>query len=505
MDQYLIYLRKSRSDIGTEDIADVLARHEDVLVQFASRQRLSIGAIYREVVSGESIDARPFMKRLLREVRSGLWAGVLVIEVERLARGDTQDQGIIQQAFYYSNTKIITPVKTYDPMNEFDMEFFEFGLFMSRREYKAITRRMKMGRISSQMEGKYVGSKTPYGYEKVKLKGEKGFTLRPVPEQAETVKLIFDMYLDRGLGPIYIARELNALGIPNYHGKPWTHYSVTAVLKNQVYTGVIVSGRRNCVKRMNADGEIIVGRPIADNIKVYPGLHEAIVSPETYQKVVEKMQSRCVPTITTNNSVKNPFRGLVSCGVCGLKMQRKLFKGVPQLICVNPECDNSSIRFSIFEARVVETLEAMLNDLNVSLRKTPKKDSSRVVMLEKAIKDFDAEHAELEKQRSSLHDLLERGVYDADTFVARSKNITERIDAILSQKKNALNELSIENKPALTPRKAIRILELFKRSTDMREANELIRKFVESIVFTREAGGRWCDQDNFTLDIHLKL
>ena len=47
-----------------------------------------------------------------------------MVEVERLARGDTKDQGTIAEAFKYTNTKIITPTKIYDPQNEFDEEYF---------------------------------------------------------------------------------------------------------------------------------------------------------------------------------------------------------------------------------------------------------------------------------------------------------------------------------------------------------------------------------------------
>lgn len=65
---------------------------------------------------------------------AGQWDGVLVVEIERLARGDTEDQGAVAKAFQYSGTKIVTPLKTYDPGDEFDEEYFEFGLYMSRRE-----------------------------------------------------------------------------------------------------------------------------------------------------------------------------------------------------------------------------------------------------------------------------------------------------------------------------------------------------------------------------------
>lgn len=169
---YLIYLRKSRKDVELEQYGDeeTLARHERVLLDLAKTNGYEIGAIYREVVSGETISARPEMQRLISEVEQGLWDGVLVMEVERLARGDTIDQGIVARAFKLSSTKIVTPVKTYDPDNEYDEEYFEFGLFMSRREYKTINRRIQRGRVSAAKEGKYVSSTPPYGYDRVNLK-----------------------------------------------------------------------------------------------------------------------------------------------------------------------------------------------------------------------------------------------------------------------------------------------------------------------------------------------
>ena len=112
MEQYLIYLRKSRSDLEAEahGEGETLSRHEHTLLELAKRQHLNVTDIYREVVSGDTIAARPMMQRVLSEVEQGVWSGVLVMEVERLARGDTIDQGIIAQTFKFSGTKIITPV-----------------------------------------------------------------------------------------------------------------------------------------------------------------------------------------------------------------------------------------------------------------------------------------------------------------------------------------------------------------------------------------------------------
>ena len=136
MPTYAIYLRKSRKDAEAEahGEGETLARHKRILLDYAERNNLQITKIYQEIVSGESIASRPQMQQLLADTEQGLYDGVLVIEVERLARGDTIDQGIVAQTFKLSDTKIITPTKTYDPNNEFDEEYFEFGLFMSRRE-----------------------------------------------------------------------------------------------------------------------------------------------------------------------------------------------------------------------------------------------------------------------------------------------------------------------------------------------------------------------------------
>ncbi len=155
---YAIYLRKSREDIESEKYGEgeTLARHEKILTNLAKKRNLNISKIYREVVSGETISERKEMQKLLQDVENEKWNGVLVVEIERLARGDTADQGRVLRAFKYSHTKIITPIKTYDPDNEFDEEYFEFGLFMSRREYKTINRRLQRGREISVSEGKFV-------------------------------------------------------------------------------------------------------------------------------------------------------------------------------------------------------------------------------------------------------------------------------------------------------------------------------------------------------------
>lgn len=202
MNSVAIYLRKSR-DEENESRDVTLARHEKLLLEYCERNNLHVKKIYKEVVSGESIAARLEMQRLLLDISAGKYDGVVCIEIERLSRGNQVDQAEILEVFKKTHTKIYTLNKIYDfsTDNEIDEEFFEFGLFMSRREYKVICRRLARGRSAALLEGYYTGSVLPYGFTKEK-KG-KGFVLIPYDPEADIVRLIFDKFIN-GAGVPYL-------------------------------------------------------------------------------------------------------------------------------------------------------------------------------------------------------------------------------------------------------------------------------------------------------------
>lgn len=359
-----IYLRKSRADREAEarGEGETLARHERILLDLAKRRGCHIGAIYKEVVSGETISARPVMQQLLHEVESGMWDGVLVVEVERLARGDTIDQGVVSRAFQYSDTKIITPSKVYDPNNEFDEEYFEFGLFMSRREYKTIKRRLNAGRISSVKEGKYCGNRPPYGYERVKLEHEKGFSLRPIPQEAEVVRLIFHWYVDGAdgerLGMSKIVRKLNGMGILTQQRRDWTVASVSSILQNPVYAGKIRWLARKTVRKVE-NGSVTVCRPRSSDYLLVDGRHQPLISWDLYQKAVTLRKQNPPRPVSIHNTVKNPLSGIIFCKKCGRAMVRRPYAKRTQedtLICPYTSCSTVSSKLSLVEKAVVTAL-----------------------------------------------------------------------------------------------------------------------------------------------------
>ena len=101
---YCAYLRKSRRGEELEALGqgETLARHAQALNELAQRLGVRIARVYRELASGDTLAERPEARQLLEDVNAGMWDGVMAMDVDRLGRGDSIDQGVIMQSFLYS-------------------------------------------------------------------------------------------------------------------------------------------------------------------------------------------------------------------------------------------------------------------------------------------------------------------------------------------------------------------------------------------------------------------
>lgn len=370
MERYALYLRKSRADKDAEraeNTRDTLARHRAILLELAESKGISGEKIdvYEEVVSGDSISARPQIKKLIAAAEKHIYAGVLCMDIDRLARGDTVDQGIIARTFRLSNTLIITPKKIYDPSSEFDEEYFEFELFMARREFRMIGQRIQRGRVRSAGEGRFIGSKAPFGYDKVKLKNDKGYTLVENSDE-ETVRLIFKLYLS-GERKAAVADRLNALGIKPPKSEKWSASSVSNILNNPAYAGKIRWGHRKCVKELEK-GEIKTCRKTNENCVLADGLHKSIITQEDFEKAQLKSKRRTHQTEFTGRKMKNPLSGLIYCGICGKPLTR--LGENPRcrfetLRCPDKECPTVSSKLYLIENAIVKALNAYFPEIDI--------------------------------------------------------------------------------------------------------------------------------------------
>lgn len=518
---YCMYLRKSRSDVEAEQRGEgeTLARHESALLELSKKLHLPIATIHREVESGETISARPVMQQLLREVEAGVWDGVLVMEVERLARGDTIDQGIVAQAFKYSDTKIVTPAKIYDPANEYDEEYFEFGLFMSRREYKTINRRLQRGRLASVNEGKYVGNIPPYGYDRIKLEKQKGYTLCPNKDESPNVRLIYELYTKgkpqpdgtmRRLGVSLIAQELIALKIPA-RISTWKPDTISGILSNPVYMGKVKWGWRPQVKKV-VDGEIVCSRPCSTDYVLVDGLHEALVDEVTWQKAQQLRVSNRPTQIGRNHKMANPFAGLIVCGYCGHKMARRPYSnGYPtSLICRTLHCKNVSSQFTLVEKRALQALSDWLEEYKLTIKNNSMPHSNELMTAKyKALDKLNAEIATFDAQMDNIHNLLEQGVYTIDMFLERSKKLSDRCEDAKTERDELQKQLNAYKQKQQTLGQIVpkveHILSVYDQTEDPKLKNDLLKEVVDHIVYTKKEGGRWNPEKitDFKLDLYM--
>lgn len=501
---------------------ETLARHEKLLLELAKKRNYNVTQIYREVVSGETIAARPVMQHLLQEVEQGLWDGVIVVEVERLARGDTIDQGIMAQAFKYSNTLIITPLKVYDPNNEFDEEYFEFGLFMSRREYKTINRRLQRGRVASSKEGKYAGGRRPYGYERVRISNDKGWTLKPIDDEADIVRLIFKLYTDgqeqpdgsyRPIGCRVIGNILDKMeAAPPFTASYWLESTVRNILRNPVYIGKIRWNTKKRKKRVK-DGTVSYERitPPPEEQVLVDGLHPAIIEPDVFYKAQEILSRRGSNPVHKRAELQNPFAGLLYCGKCGRAMCRRSLNS-SMLLCPNKICSTVMSKFDIVEERILQALQQWLDSYRLEWEQgaSPTDEEIQIDIKRKAIIKAEKELETLSKQLARTHDLLEQGVYDTDTFLERSRSINERMTAA-KQSITDLSEALVEdeerdaNRVNIIP-KVEHLLSVYDELPDAQSKNDLLKDIIERIEYTKnEPSPRRGPFDNFELVLYPKL
>lgn len=490
------YLRKSRMEEGMET-EEVLAKHRQALAEYAAKHDIHIIETYYEVVSGESLYARPEMLRLLEDVEDGKYDAVLVMDLDRLSRGRMKDQGIILDAFRDSDTLIITPEKTYNLSDEIDDELAEFKTFMSRREYKIINKRLRRGLQQSIRSGCYVAN-APYGYKRVTI--DRKPTLEILEAEAQFVRMIFSMYL-QGHGCITIARHINALGARPHRSAEFTRSSIAKILTNPTYAGKIVWDQKKHIRRGSRGNakNIIIYQP-KEKWTVVDGLHPSIIDQETFDTAQAIMAGRYHPS-KNDGTIKSALAGLVKCSRCGRNMQKmNQHQRVAYLLCNTRGCC-AGAKFDFVEEAVLEQLRIILAGLEMDKPQI----SQNTAALETAEATLTAVRRELTTasgQKARLYELLEMGEYDIPTFRERMAAVKAKIEGLEAQEAKA--KASIEGITDTRPEeqaKKIRAILAAYETSDPPHRNAMLKSIINVIWYSKEKKTKPTD---FQLQIDLK-
>lgn len=486
------YLRKSRMEEGL-DTDEVLRRHRESLEECAQRHGLLVEEWYPEVISGESLYARPQMLRLLEDVEAGRFDAVLCMDLDRLSRGRMKDQGIILDAFKDSSTKIVTPDKVYDLSDEIDDELAEFKTFMSRREYKIITKRLRRGLKRSIQDGCYVAN-APYGYRKTVV--DRRPTLEIYEPEAKFVRLMYQMYA-AGYGCTAIAGQVNAMGARPHRSASFSRSSVAMILRNPTYVGKIVWDQKTHIRK-NAKGNpkhITIYNP-REKWTITDGLHPPIVDKELFDKVQGIYDKKYRPS-KQDGTVKSPLAGLVYCANCGGHMQRMQMHTQPYLLCPRKGCC-ASAKFDLVETRVLRYLEATLEQLRVA---SPE-EVRDLGALEEALAAINKELAAATRQKARLHELVELGEYDLPTYRERMAAVKEKIADLERRQGELSHRLELERSadPAAQARQIEAVLSVYS-TADGAGRNALLHSVIDRIDYSK---AKKSAPNDFELSITLR-
>ena len=502
---WLMYLRKSRQDDPNETVEEVLAKHEAILQEWAKRELgycIPEENIYREVVSGESLSERVEMGKVLARLEDPRVAGVLVVEPQRLSRGDLMDCGKLISILMYTKSLVATPVMIYDMENKMERRFFQDEL-MRGRDYLEYTKEiLARGRTHAVLSrGCYIGSVSPYGYDKIKI--GKDNTLTPNETEAEVVRMVFNWFVKDGMTSGAITRKLNSMGIKPRNKDIWYERTIDQMLGNYHYIGKVVWNRRK--------GEIHIedGMPVKKRIwseegdyKVAEGIHPAIVDKEIFEKAQGRRYH--APRVTRAAKLTNPLAGILVCGVCGHNLIRHPYGHAEaryQCEYHTPICQKS-VKVSQTLAAVIDTLEyAELPALKAKLENG---DGDSAAIQKKLLEKLQKQLEEYKAQEETQYELLETKKYTQELFDRRNAALREKMEQCqlqIYETKRTMPEAVNYAERIVSLEKCIEALK--DNSVSVQAQNRLLHEIVEKIeVFTAPGPKRTVE---LSLKVYLRL
>ena len=362
----------------------------------------------------------------------------------------------------------------------------------------------------------------PYGYRKVKIPNDKGFTLEIIEEQAKVVRMIFEWYAEgaevngqkKRIGPYTIAVRLNELGIKSVAGKDyWTIYGVQHMLINPVYIGKIRWGYRKVKKTVTPEGMKKKSREFAQDgdYIVVDGLHEPILSEELFYKVQDLIAANPPTPIKYRNNNVNPFAGLIFCAKCGhcLSYRKGYGRHPGYLGCNIAGCDNKAAPFELIEQRVLSILNSWVKDYSVDKAQI-KHEADLNVELSNAISLAEKEIETLQDQLDKVYSFFERGTYTEKIFKQRSSaieqqitDIGEKIDRLKAEHQQVLERQNVQAEfvPSIK-----HLLEIYDTLEPV-EKNKWLKQIIDHMVYEKNADGKYrnVDPGDFTLGILPRL
>ena len=432
-----IYLRLSIEDkdkLNRTDDSESIKNQRHMLMEVVNNNPNYnlIGEYCDEDLSGAGT-FRPEFERLIKDCENGKIDIVLCKSQSRFSRDMEIVERYINNKFKEWNVRFISLSDNADTENPGNKKSRQINGLVNEWYLEDVSNNIRSAFNSKMKQGEFISPFAPFGYlvdssDNNKLVVDKVASI--------VVKDIFNLYL-KGYGYSAIAKYLNDKNIPSpslYKYRQgiklnvvsnkkrdeikWNSNAIKTILKNEVYLGKLVQGKRTTVsyknhKIINKDKSLWIS---------YPNTHEAIIDKDTFDKVQREMKNRTKPR---GSSTVHLFSGKVFCLDCGHYLRKKNSSRHEYLVCSNnTSCSNkSSIRYDLLENIVLELINKLIDkfyDEELLKEKTNKKYNEvymeKLISLESELVNFNRKIDESEKYLKNLYEDKVNNVISLEMF-----------------------------------------------------------------------------------------
>ena len=290
----------------------------NMLKRYAEREGMIIKEIYEDAgKSGKSIEGRPAFTKMINDIKNGLAIDyILVYKLSRFGRNAADILSSIELIQSY-DINLIATEEGIDSSQTSGRLLISVLSAVSEIERENILEQTMNGRKEKARQGGWNGGFAPYGYQLIN--GE----LFINDEEAEMIKLIYDMYLSETFGCAAIAIKLNEQGLKknvrqNGTSTRWSKRLVENILDNPIYAGKIAFGRRTKKKVKGTKNEYQTIR--SNDYIISEGKHDAIIDEETWNRAQAKRLKG--KRVQPHNNFERTFMlsNILKCPKCGSGM-----------------------------------------------------------------------------------------------------------------------------------------------------------------------------------------
>ena len=325
-----LYCRLSKDD-GTNNESMSISTQKTMLKDYAKRNGFLNCQFYvDDGYSGTNYD-RPAFRQLIEDIQDGEVSTLITKDLSRLGRNYLETGTYIEVFFPNHNVRYIAINDGVDSIDNAQMDITPFRNIINEMYAKDTSRKIKSALHARRMQGKYMATTAPFGYQK----DEKDHNHLVIDEvTAPVVELIFSI-AEEGVGLHTICNRLRKAKVikPSFYKKEmferytdeekmydWDTAYVSKILRNPVYAGNLTVAERPTKTMRSKKRQYI---PYAEREVIY-GTHEPIIEQNRWNTVQKILDGRPPVIEESSSGYDNIFRGVIKCADCGSAMLAKV-------------------------------------------------------------------------------------------------------------------------------------------------------------------------------------